>query len=286
MRSDGDGASDEHDALGPGCRPARRTYSGAVRNPLTEYDAHLRTAAEVQGARDVQRRGPLWIARFGSRRLFVTYAELDDPATRVAEVAALLRDDVSIQQAEWKTRSHDRAPGLEEALNSAGFAAGETESVMLGEASTLIAGEPPAGVTIRLLTDPDEMRAALDVQDTVFGGSPHAERMLSEILRRRSDGEAVEVWAAEADGRIVSAGRIDPVAGTAFAGIWGGATLPEYRGRGIYRALTAARVRSAMSRGVRWIHSDSTEFSRPILERAGLVKATETVPWTWERTAR
>ena len=253
---------------------------------LAEYDAHLRTAAEVQGALDVQRRGPLWIARFGGGRLFVTYRELDVPQTRVAEVAALVCGDDSVRQAEWKTRTHDHAPGLEAALRSAGFVAGEPESVMLGEASTLIGSVPPPGVSVRMLTEPMEMRAALDMQDVVFGGSPQAQRLLSEILRRQSNGEAIELWAAEADHRIVSAGRIDPIIGTAFAGIWGGATLPEYRGRGIYRALTAARVRSAMSRGVRWIHSDSTDFSRPILERAGLIKVTETVPWTWERIAR
>lgn len=253
---------------------------------LAEYDAHLRTAAEVQGALDVQRRGPLWIARLEGGQLFVTYDALDDPSARVAEVAGLMSEEDSIQQIEWKTRTHDCTPGLETALSEAGFTAGEPESVMLGEASTLIGSRPPLGVTVHLLTEPEQIRAALAVQDAVFGGAPHAERMLSEILKRQSNGEAVEVWAAEADGRIVSAGRIDPIAGTAFAGIWGGATLPEYRGRGIYRALTAARVQSAMSRGVRWIHSDSTEFSRPILERAGLVKVTETVPWRWERTAR
>ncbi len=154
---------------------------------------------------------------------------------------------------------------------------------MLGAASALIGTEPPAGVTVRQLTHPEDIRAALDMQDSVFGGTPRAERMLSAILEQRAREEPVEVWAAEVDGRIVSAGRIDLVPGTEFAGIWGGATLADYRGRGIYRALTSARVRSAMSRGVRWIHSDSTEDSRPILERAGLVKVTETVPWMWQR---
>lgn len=257
-----------------------------VTDLLAEYDAHLRTAAEIQGAVVVQRRGPLWLALFGGGRLFVTYEELDDPAGRVAEVAALISGDDSIQQVEWKTRTHDQAPGLDTALDSAGFTAGESESVMLGEASTLIESEPPIGVALRRLTVPQDMRAALDMQDAVFSGTPHAERMLSQILNRQSNGEHIELWAAETNDPIVSAGRIDPIAGTPFAGIWGGATLPAYRGRGIYRALTAARARSAMSHGARWIHSDSTEFSRPILERAGLVKITETVPWTWERAAR
>lgn len=250
---------------------------------LAEYDAHLRTTAEMSGALHVRRRGPLWIARFGGGRLVVTYRELDDPAARVAEVAGLIAGDESILQAEWKTRMHDDAPGLEEALAAAGFVAADAESVMLGEASTLVDAEPPVGVTVQLLTAPEDIRAAFAMQDAVFGGAPHAERMLPEVLAWQANGEFVEVWAAEIDGTIVSAGRIDPIPGTTFAGIWGGATLPDYRGRGIYRALTAARVRSAMSRGVRWIHSDSTEFSRPILERAGLVKVTETVPWTWEK---
>src|SRR4249920_3027247 len=73
---------------------------------------------------------------------------------------------------------------------------------------------------------------------------------------------------------------LEPVPATEFAGIWGGATVPEWRGRGIYRALTAARARSALVLGKRLIHSDSTEDSRPILERTGLVNST-TTPYLW-----
>ena len=251
---------------------------------LAAYDEQLRTAAEVRDATEVQRFGPLWIARFGTDQLFVTYRELDDPKLLVEHVAELLTSDPTITQAEWKTRSHDVAPGLEAALAAAGFIAGETESVMLGEAAGLVNAQTPPGVTLRPLTDPEEMRAALYLQDRVFESS-YAERMLPELMQRQANGDPLELWVAEADGRMVSTGRIDPIAGTEFAGIWGGVTLPEYRGRGIYRALTAARVRSAMQHGVRWIHSDSTEFSRPILERSGLVKVTETIPWTWERAS-
>ena len=94
-------------------------------------------------------------------------------------------------------------------------------------------------------------------------------------------GDGMELWVAEADGEIVSSGRLEPVPATEFAGIWGGATRPEWRGRGIYRALTAARARSALVLGKRLIHSDSTEESRPILERAGLVKVSTTTPYLW-----
>jgi hypothetical protein len=92
----------------------------------------------------------------------------------------------------------------------------------------------------------------------------------------------MELWVAEADGDIISAGRLEPVAGTVFAGIWGGATVEPWRGKGIYRALTTARARSALRMGKTLINSDSTEFSRPILERSGLLKVS-TTPYEWKR---
>jgi hypothetical protein len=44
---------------------------------------------------------------------------------------------------------------------------------------------------------------------------------------------------------------------------------------------SAARARSALVLGKRLIHSDSTEDSRPVLERAGLVKVSTTTPYLW-----
>jgi hypothetical protein len=93
----------------------------------------------------------------------------------------------------------------------------------------------------------------------------------------------MELWVAEAKGEIVSSGRLEPVSDADFAGIWGGATLEEWRGRGIYRALTAARARSALTMGKTLIHSDSTEYSRPILERSGLLKVSTTTPYYWRQ---
>jgi predicted GNAT family acetyltransferase len=121
------------------------------------------------------------------------------------------------------------------------------------------------------------------MQEEVFGGE-HAEEMAEALLQRLRSDDGMELWVAEAGGQIVSAGRLEPVPGTDFAGIWGGATRPEWRGRGSYRALTAARARSALRLGKRLIHSDSTAYSRPILERAGFVKVSTTTPYIWRRT--
>jgi predicted GNAT family acetyltransferase len=124
------------------------------------------------------------------------------------------------------------------------------------------------------------------MQAEVFGDDPQrAEEIAQQVLHRLRTRDDMELWVAEADGEVVSAGRLEPVEGTEFAGIWGGATRPHWRGRGIYRALTAARARSAIAHGKRYINSDSTEFSRPILERSGLVRVTTTTPYEWSRPA-
>jgi len=107
--------------------------------------------------------------------------------------------------------------------------------------------------------------------------------MADAVLRRLSLEDGMELWVVEVGDRMVSAGRLEPVRGTDFAGIWGGVTRAEWRGRGIYRALTAARARSALRMGATLIHSDSTEFSRPILERSGLVAVSTTTPYFWRR---
>ena len=255
---------------------------------LAAYDSQLRTDAETPGALSVTRQGPLRLVTFSSGRGFITYQDLggaDADAIRrmVAEALAHFQADPSITRVEWKTRGHDHAPGLHEALLANGFTPDEPESIMVGDAPALAVDVPlPDGVTLRRITEePTSGRwSRCRTRSSAMTGG---DEMLQSTLRRLARGDELELWVAEADGMVISAGRIDPVPGTDFAGIWGGATRPEWRGRGIYRALTAERARSALRMGKKYINSDSTEFSRPILERSGLVKVSTTTPYNWRR---
>jgi N-acetylglutamate synthase-like GNAT family acetyltransferase len=112
---------------------------------------------------------------------------------------------------------------------------------------------------------------------------PDSDEAADALLRRLAFDDGMELWVAENQGRIIGAGRLEPVRESQFAGIWGGATRPEWRGQGIYRALTAARARSALEAGKSLLHSDSTEYSRPILERSGMVRVSTTTPYRWRR---
>ena len=255
---------------------------------LAAYDEQLRTDAETPSAVAVIRHGPLRLVTFAGGRGFVTYRDLggaDAETIRrlVPEVLDHYRADPEINRVEWKTRGHDHAPGLHEALLENGFVPDEPESIMIGEARLLAVDVAlPDGVTLRRVTEEADVRAMTAMQDEAFG-EPVSDEMADAILRRLALDDGMQLWVAEAEGRIVSAGRLEPVRGTKFAGIWGGATLEKWRGRGIYRALTAARARAALGMGKTLIQSDSTEYSRPILERSGLVKVSTTTPYHWRR---
>ncbi|MGC9666170.1 GNAT family N-acetyltransferase [Planosporangium sp. 12N6] len=255
---------------------------------LAAYDEQLRTDAETPSAVSITRFGPLRLVTFAGGRGFVTYrdlggADVDTIRKLVPEALARYRANPEISRVEWKTRGHDHAPGLHEALLANGFIAGAPESIMIGEARLLAVDVPlPEGVTLRRVTEEADVRAMSAMQDEVFG-DPVSDEMANAVLHRLASDDGMELWVAEAEGRIISAGRLEPVCGTNFAGIWGGATREEWRGRGIYRALTAARARSALAMGKTLINSDSTEYSRPILERSGLVKISTTTPYHWQR---
>ncbi|MFC7495660.1 MULTISPECIES: GNAT family N-acetyltransferase [unclassified Nocardioides] len=257
---------------------------------LAAYDEQLRTDAETPGADSVTLLGPVRLVTFAGGRGFVTYRDLGGADAEAIDrlVGAALehyRADPEITRVEWKTRGHDHAPGLQESLLSHGFVAEEPESIMIGEARQLaVEVSLPDGVTVRQVTDEGDVRAMSAMGARAFGDSPEAGVAVADaLLRRLTRDDGMELWVAEAAGQIVSAGRLEPVPRTDFAGIWGGSTLEEWRGRGIYRALTAERARSALRMGKTLINSDCTEYSRPILERYGFLTVSTTTPYRWTR---
>jgi predicted GNAT family acetyltransferase len=257
---------------------------------LAAYDVQLRGEAEVQGAVSWDRSGPLWRALF-RREGFVSYEALDGLGSLeavddlIAETVAFFAGHAEIERFEWKTRGHDWPPDLDERLRAHGLEPEEVETVMVGEASHLAVDiELPEGVTVRRVDQLPDREAiiteASDVAAKIFGDGPSGAEMLDRLDRMQG---LEQFWVAESDGHVVCSGRLARVEGTEFAGIWGGSTLPEWRGKGIYRALTAARARAALAEGVRYINSDCTVMSRPILERSGLVAVTTTTPYVWSR---
>ncbi len=271
------------------------------------YDSLLRTDAEMHSAMRWDRDGPLYRGVFADGSGFVTYRDLagfDGPEDGdrldglIARTVAHFDGDVTVHSFEWKTRGHDLPSDLGRRLEAHGLVAEEPETVMIGEAAALAVDVPlPDGVVVRRIGFDDRGRpvarseALADVeraqamQRAVFGSPPHSpgEALLADLLDPE---KGVELWVAQThrdDGttEVLSVGRLDILPGTGCAGLWGGATIAAWRGRGLYRALVATRARSALAQGARLLHSDCTENSRPILERSGLVAVTTTTPYCW-----
>mgnify|MGYP001027397303 CR=1 FL=1 len=256
------------------------------------YDQQLRERVEVADADQIQRVGPLWLGAYHDRgRGFITYKTIprgSDLESLVSTALGLLAIDPEISEVEWKLREHDDLPGLLEVLSRHHFTLEKPETVMIGSLESAIAADSGISPGYRLepAATPALIREAEEQAGRVFNHSAdRIERTVTELVARQaSSPESFEMWLVRGpEGDVVCSGRIDFAADTDFASVWGGSCNKEHRGRGLYRALTAERARSALERGKTYLHSDCTAFSRPILERAGLTAVAVTTPAIWRR---
>jgi GNAT superfamily N-acetyltransferase len=176
---------------------------------------------------------------------------------------------------------HDLPADLPERLLAAGFVPEEQETVVIGEVAAVAASPRlPDGVALREVEERGDFDRIAAMEHAVWG-EEHG--WLSAMLEgeRAADPDALTVVVAEAGGTVVCAAWARFPAGTDFVTLWGGATLPEWRGRGIYRATVAYRASLASERGLRFLEVDASDDSRPILERLGFTAVTTTTPYVW-----
>lgn len=183
---------------------------------------------------------------------------------------------------EWKLYSHDRPADLGARLAGSGFARQDPETLMVAE----IAGLPrepllPAGVRIEPVRDEESLEWMIRVHRESFDGPrPALEERLRHQLRQGPDGlTALVVLAGD---RPICAGRMEFHRGTRFASLWGGGTVPEWRGKGVYRATVAYRAGLAAARGYDFLQVDASPNSRPILARLGFRALSVTTPYEYE----
>jgi GNAT superfamily N-acetyltransferase len=182
---------------------------------------------------------------------------------------------------EWKYHGHDRPADLPERLRRAGFETEDLETIVIARVAD-IAGPPslPEGVTLRDVTERADLERIAAMEAAVWGDD-HG--WLPDGLGKElaADPDGMSIVVAEADGVVVCAAWIRYEHGTDFATLWGGATLPDWRGRGIYKATVAHRAGLAAERGFSYLEVDASDDSRPILERLGFVPVTTTTPFVW-----
>jgi hypothetical protein len=254
---------------------------------LLAYDTQLRGRVpdRLPAGVHVERDGPLVRTlglRYGG---FVEYRDLG--GLEGADVDELIARQVRVfaergERFEWKLHGHDRPRDLAQRLRAAGFSPEDMETVVIARVAE-IAAQPllPEGLSLREVVD----RAALDriaaLEASIWGGGDDGRLAESLEAEQAVDPQAISIVVVEAGSETVCAGWVRFEQGTDFATLWGGATLPAWRRRGIYRATVAYRAKLAAERGFHFISVDAAADSRPILERLGFVAVTTTTPYVW-----
>jgi GNAT superfamily N-acetyltransferase len=185
------------------------------------------------------------------------------------------------QAVEWKYRAHDLPADLPERLTAAGFVPERPSTVLIGFADQA-AAEPvlPDGVVLRRTTDPGDLRRIADQQTEVWGFDCS---WLTDVLTSRiaADPGQIAIFVAEAGDRLACTAWMIYQPGTEFVALLGGTTLPEWQGRGLYRAMIAVRAREAADHGYRLLHVDASPDSAPILRRCGFHEITTSTRYQW-----
>jgi hypothetical protein len=201
----------------------------------------------------------------------------------IEEVRALLRER-GRTRTQWEVGSQATPAGLAQKLEARGLARDDDPWAL-----ALALTEPPAaldaaaGLRATLVTTADDYVAARGVQHIAFGGT--REQVAAGRVREREDFGALDafrgdrrwsemphmlhaVWLGD---EIVCAGACSRT--RLGLALFGGATLPEFRGRGAYRALIAERWRVATADAPRRpaLVTQAGAMSRPILSALGFV---------------
>jgi GNAT superfamily N-acetyltransferase len=130
---------------------------------------------------------------------------------------------------------------------------------------------PRPDVLVLPVLDEVGARAMSRVDEVVFGDDPVSEERLPDLVGEcvtelsRREGARFVAWL---DGEGVGNGGLS-MAGE-VARLWGGATLPHARRRGVYAAVLAERLRVAVGWGATLaLVKGRVDTSAPILRRAG-----------------
>lgn len=198
-------------------------------------------------------------------RLRLEAAEVDDT---IAAVRAWFRDR-GRPEFFWFVSDESSPADLADRLVAAGAEPDDELTAMVME------NEPapiPPGIEVRPVVTFDEYLAWDDITRKGFGfaleRSADAIETLRDAWRHWQTEPARRFYLAWIDGRPVAEGGLAMT--TAGAAIFsGGATVPEFRGRGAYRALVRARWEDARRDGAASIVVQASAMSRPVLERSG-----------------
>lgn len=175
----------------------------------------------------------------------------------------------------WDVYDHDRPAGLGDRLAAAGFAMEHRSTLLVMDLKAAMPATP-ADVEVRRVNDHAALVDFVRVSAEAFGKDADWQ---FDAYAGQLDSDQDILVNAYVDGEAAGSSRLEMAAGYRFGGLFGGAVSPRFRGRGLYRAMVAARAAEARARGAEYLSTGAQETSRPILERLGFTPLTRITRW-------
>jgi GNAT superfamily N-acetyltransferase len=192
----------------------------------------------------------------------------------VAEVRSIFRARAR-NAVSWEVTASTTPPDLVEQLTALGMVP-DHEPEVAGMVLSKALPEMTTQVTVETVTDFAGFCTHMTILRRCFGrgaADPTEAEMVEDFERRQGREAHYRRYLAFSGGEPIAAG--DAALLDDAVVLCGGATLPEARGKGAYRALVAARWAEAVRRGTPALVVQAGSMSRPILERLGF----ERVAW-------
>lgn len=192
------------------------------------------------------------------------------------------------QRVEWKTYGTDEPRDIGARLQAAGFVPEDEEVLLLGACADLVHDvDLPSGVRLRAFDSDEDWERVRTLIHEVWGdGSSWVNDHFKAEQRLRPDLMIPMLAEESEDGPVLSYAIVRFTQDTDFCGLWGGSTLPQWRRRGLYRALLTARARLALDHGYPLARVDTSPDSRPILRALGMHAVTTTTPYIFTPVPR
>jgi GNAT superfamily N-acetyltransferase len=167
-------------------------------------------------------------------------------------------------EAHWQTGPRYAPAGVDQVLMDLGAGVHETVDIC-GRSleSALPAGSLAPEASARPVRTRDEAADFERTSARAWGYPPPSEDDIDRTFAASAEGCFIGRWR----GASAGAGGYSLVGDVAR--FWGTAVVPEFRGRGVYRALVPARMADARSRGAKLALVHARPTSSPILQRLG-----------------
>jgi GNAT superfamily N-acetyltransferase len=205
----------------------------------------------------------LWLGRHANWNVAQRFRLHADEVDEVrAEIHGILRER-DRSECTWEVGTHATPGDLVDRLLALGLVDDEPDPHVVGMVLDGPPAQAPLDVEVRRASTAEEHFAASKIAAVAFGEPEPSE----PVEPRPLDYPSNVVYLAYVGGEPVA--RASAAFGEHAVSLFGGATLPDARGRGAYRALVAARWEDAVARGTPVLVTQAGRMSRPILAQLG-----------------